>query len=110
MAIRAAPPTEEGRADPSIFVIPRYLRWDERTQAQPELLAAARHQRPIRELTRIVIHGPGLPSAVPAVQTLVAQSIVEFAHAEQHLLELHFDQRRQDILDARPTLPLIIRY
>jgi len=94
--------------DPAIFVVPRYMRWDLRTEAQPDLLRSADHPLGLSKVTRIRVHGPGLPSDSEAVRFLTSAGLVEFGSAESHLLELEFDNRRGRQVDLRPTLPLVI--
>ncbi len=94
--------------DPAIFVVPRYMRWDLRTEAKPDLLRSADHPLGLSKVTRIRVHGPGLPSDSEAVRFLTSAGLVEFGSAESHLLELEFDNRRGRQVDLRPTLPLVI--
>ncbi len=94
--------------DPAIFVIPDYMRGDLRAEAQPELLLEAEHSVELNEVTSIRIHGPHLPSNSQAAQFLATAGLVEFVLAENHLLELEFDDRRDNRVDFRPTLPLVI--
>jgi hypothetical protein len=94
--------------DPAIFVIPRYLRYDLRTKGDPKLLEWAEHSLDLREVSKIRVHGPGLPSRSQAVRLLEEQRLVEFVPATTHTLEIEFDGRREVTLDFRPSLPLTI--
>jgi len=102
--------SDNAPADPSVFAIRDNIRWDLRVEAQPELLDAVNHELGLREVTRIHIRGPGLPSNSPAVTALMELGIVEFSSAEDHLLELEFDGQSTTTLDLRPRLPLILQY
>ena len=93
---------------PEIFVVPQYMRWDVRTEAEPGLLRRAAHPLGVRAVSRVRVHGPGFPSDSEAVRYLMDNEVVEFVLAESHFLELEFDGRREQRLDLRPTLPLVI--
>lgn len=95
-------------SEPTIFVIPRYMRWDLRVHNNPELLRAAQHEVDVVNVTRIRVYAPGLPSASQAVRVLEKQKLVEFVDSQNHLLEIEFDGRRESTVDFRPTLPLVI--
>jgi len=96
--------------DPTIFVIPDYMRWDVRTEQDPKLLTWAEHQLDIEEVTRIRVHGPGLPSTSQAVQVLAEQKVLEFENSDNQLLEIEFDNQSKSTVDLRPNLPLLIHY
>ena len=95
-------------AEPAIFVVPRYMRWDLRTQDNPELLHSAQHRLDLGEVTKIRVHGPGLPSASQPVRVLEEQELVDFVPSDNYLLEIEFDGRRESTVDLRPALPLVI--
>jgi len=102
-------------SEPEIFVVPPYMGWDSLTaNAQneyPELLADLIHPAGIKRLTGIRITGPGLPTESEAIGVLIEQGIVEFGESKKHVMELTFDRGNQgETIDARPDLPLIIRY
>jgi hypothetical protein len=42
------------------------------------------------------------------VQYVERLDLIEFRPADDHLLELEFDDRADEIVDFRPTLPLVI--
>ncbi len=100
----------EGSSDPAIFVVPRYMRWDTRVEANPEILGAADHQNGVKKVTRVRVFGPGQPSGSPAVQSLMDQGLVEFLDSEDHFIEIEFDDGRSRSRDFRPILPLVIFY
>lgn len=110
VALATARRDADAPAEPAIFVIPRYLRWDLRTQSNPALLQSAQHRLDVGDVTRIRVHGPGLPSASQAVRVLEERGLVEFQSSDDHLLEIEFDGRRESSVDFRPSLPLVIYY
>jgi len=79
-----------------------------RTQVNPRLLESTQHRLDVRNVTRVRVYGPDLPSASPAVTALRERGLVEFAASNANLLELEFDGRREAMLDSRPVLPLVI--
>lgn len=109
-AIATASRSPDAPIDPAIFVIPRYMRWDLRIESNPALLESARHRLDLGNVTRIRVHGPGLPSSSPAVQALNKHGLVEFRPSRDHLLEIEFDGGRSSTLDLRPSLPLLVYY
>ena len=81
-----APTSNDATTDPAVFVVPSYMRWDAKTEAEPEVLRAAIHEPGLGEVTHIRVLGPGLPSRSEPIRTLTENGIVEFASAEEHLL------------------------
>ena len=108
IALPTASHDPSARGHPAIFVVPRYMRWDLRTQSNPRLLESAKHRPNLNEVTLIRIHGPAQSLRSEAVQYLLDARLIEFVQSESHLLELEFDNRQEDKMDFRPTLPLVI--
>ena len=107
-ALATASHDPNAQGHPAIFVIPRYLRWDLRTQANPKLLESGKHRLILEEVTHIRLHGPEQSLRSEAVQYLLEAKLVEFVSSGTHLLELEFNNRRGEKLDFRPSLPLVI--
>jgi hypothetical protein len=99
---------ESSDPDPAIFIVPRYMRWDTRVESNPEMLASATHQIGVGDVTRIRVFGPGQPSGSAPVEALERQGLVEFLGADEHLVEIEFDDSRSEQIDFRPDLPLRI--
>jgi hypothetical protein len=108
VSLATASRESEWLGDPAIFIIPDYMRWDLRVEANPGLLSEAEHALELGDVTRIRISGPHLPSGSAPVQYVERSDLIEFRLADDHLLELEFDDRADEIVDFRPTLPLVI--
>lgn len=103
------------QSEPDIFVEPPYLGWDSLVANAPsdwpKLLDELEHTAGMRRLTGIRIFGPGLPTTSKAISVLIEQGIVDFGESEVHVVELTFDEgKRGKVIDARPTLPVVIYY
>jgi len=109
-SLAVATRSDDQSGDPAIFVIPDYMRWDLRTQRDPSILASADHAVELGKVTGLRVHGPGLPSASPAVRYLEQQGLAEFVQGQEHLLEVEFDGGGPSSIDVRPALPMLIRY
>jgi hypothetical protein len=96
---------------PEIFVGAPYMNWSQAVKEYPKLLETAKHQTGMRQITGLRILGPGMPLESEAMKVLAEQGLVDFQPADKHLLELEFDNVREGkSIDARPELPLLIRY
>jgi hypothetical protein len=87
------------------------MNWSQAVKEYPKLLETAKHQTGMRQITGLRILGPGMPLESEAMKVLAEQGLVDFQPADKHLLELEFDNVREGkSIDARPELPLLIRY
>lgn len=76
----------------------------------PEVRALAKHPLGIRRLTSWTLSTPQ-PQDHEVLQLLAEQGALEIHSSSEHLLELTFDGGRQGkSYDARPDLPLVVRY
>jgi hypothetical protein len=76
----------------------------------PDVRALAANRAGIGRLTGVTLGTPR-PLANEALQVLVEQGALHSRVAGEHILELMFDNGRQGkTYDARPALPLVIRY
>lgn len=108
IALPTATHDASAQGHPAIFVVPRYLRWDLRAQANPRILESAKHRPNLKKVTLIRLHGPAQSLRSESVQYLLDARLIEFFPSESHLLELEFDNQTEEIIDFRPTLPLVI--
>jgi len=100
----------EPASDPRVIVIPDSMRWDSRVTADPTVLQAAQNDLGVEAVSRIRIFGQDLPSSSGALRYLSDRDLVVFEPANDSLMELEFDEGGTNVLDLRPTLPLVLRY
>ena len=98
------------RLMPFLFVTgPRYAMPDPWWMT-PEVRALAANPAGIGRLTDVTLGTPR-PVTHEVLQVLAEQGILHSRVAGEHILKLTFDNGRQGkTYDARPTLPLVIRY
>lgn len=97
--------------EPFVFVVPEYMSWLALRSMGPGSPEQLRHPNGVKRITSLRLAGPGLGAHSEALTHLIQQEVVEVREAKRHFLELEFDHGRAgETFDARPTLPLVIRY
>jgi Glyoxalase-like domain len=89
---------------PLLFHLPFGRRPDTRPEPSRQSL---RHPAGIREITRVLVHGPGDPAQ--ETQAAARAGAVAFREGPVHLLEIGFDEEHAGLrADLRPLLPLVL--
>ena len=96
--------------EPAVLVVAPPMTWLATLEEFPAILERLPHPNGIRELTRVLVAGPGLPVESAVSRALVRKGLVEFVRGPDHHLELFFDHGAGRNWDFRPTLPLVIWY
>lgn len=97
--------------DPNIFVVPPYMNWKEAVIKYPKLLNTIQHQAGLKNITNVVLRIPQMYSESKAMKVLDKQNLVNFQTGNDHVLELTFDNfKNNKTIDACPELPLNINY
>jgi hypothetical protein len=103
------PGTADG--EPITFVVPPYMTLAAFTAGRPPLTSVLPHGTGTHAVTSVRFTRPdGGPPSV-AFGHLVQTGVVHGDVAEARLVTIELDQGRQGkVLDARPALPLVLRY
>ncbi len=95
---------------PAIFVMAPRTSMPNPSWMTPEARAFVKNRAGIQQLTGLTLGVPR-PVSHEAIKVLVKQGALHVQKADEHVLEITFDQGRQgETFDARPQLPLIIHY
>jgi hypothetical protein len=90
---------------PLLVYLPFGRRPDSRPGPQP-----VGHRIGFREITRVLVRGPCLPSPL-AEETATRTASIAFRADGEHLMEVGFDGERSGLsADLRPLLPLVLRW
>lgn len=102
---------------PRLFIVPDYLAVEDsaalaaRMREDPTLAALLDHPVGVRRLTGVRITVSDRRGLTEPTQLLTESAVAEFKVGERPLLELTFDSaRREEEVDLRPTMPLVLRY
>ena len=67
------------------------------------------HELPCGVLTSVTVHGPAAGHS-PIGAAVEEAGIASFRSADEHLLELRFDEANRGTSDLRPGLPLVLKW
>jgi hypothetical protein len=97
--------------EPDVAVVPPDLVLRPFFLWEPERRALVDHPLGVRRITGVQVLSPDLPENSPTMRGLEEAGIVQFGHAEGHVLVLELDGgQRGESRDLRPAIPLILRY
>jgi glyoxalase-like protein len=90
-------------AEPAMF----WMRW--LSDKRPRSAEPADHAVPIREVTGLAIGVPNPEGLSVAARAAGDAGLVRFFEARESVLEIEFPSSELQVIDCRPTLPLIFR-
>lgn len=94
--------------EPLLFVLEGYMRW---TSLPAATRAQVTHASGTKRLTAVHLEGPGLVAPSTTLMHLAEAGLIHVESADEHKVEIELDNARTgQVFDARPTLPLVIRY
>ena len=95
--------------EPLVFVVPAYMSW--LSSAPLSFREQISHPNGAQRITSVHVSGPRTTTPSAALHYLLQQGVIETAEAPDHVLELEFDHGQAGkTFDARPVLPLLVRY
>ena len=96
--------------EPSFFVIPTYMAVPTFRPTMPDFADRTAHPLGARVLTRVSITMPRQELSSTS-RWLAERAVLQLQTGQEHLLELELDRGAQGkVYDARPALPMLIRY